>query len=195
MICVFIGKLTLKVINIHHMKKLLLTLLVVVTSLATYAAGADWYFVYDGNGWKTDESTQFQTTSNADVVILSNYQLTPAEGKGGVQFQITNKDWSKYYGWSAEADGNDVVNSEFKLGNSGAAWVTCEAGKYDITFNSKNATIKFTKATAALEDVAVSSDDTLEYYTITGTKVVDDNMRPGLYIRKQGNKISKVIIK
>lgn len=177
------------------MKKLLLSLFVAASALSANAEGADWYFVYDGNSWKTDESTQFQTTADADVVVLNNYQLTPAAGKSGIQFQVTNKGWSKYYGWSAEADGNDVVGSEFKMGGSGSAWVTCEAGKYDITFNSKKVTIKFTVASTGVDNVTADGDAAIEYYTIAGGKVQGDNVAPGLYIRKQGNQISKVIIK
>ncbi len=43
---------------------------------------------------------------------------------------------------------------------------------------------------------AVETDEAApEYYSIQGTRVAADNLTPGLYIVRRGNKVSKIIVK
>lgn len=44
-------------------------------------------------------------------------------------------------------------------------------------------------------DASVDSSAEKEYFTIQGTKVAADNLTPGLYIVRQGNKATKVVIR
>ncbi len=44
-------------------------------------------------------------------------------------------------------------------------------------------------------EVEMSVDATIEYYNLQGVKVCGDNLTPGLYIQRQGNKASKVLVK
>lgn len=178
------------------MKKLLLSIIFAATALLSNAEGSGWYFVYDGNGWATDENTEFKTTDTPDVYLLANYAVTADAAKGGFNYQITNKGWSKMYGWCAEADGNDKVGSTYKLGTIGNAWINCESGSYDITFNAKDETILFaTPNTAGIEGVTTDKSEKAEYFTISGVRVNNNEMSAGLYIKKQGNSVSKVIVK
>ncbi len=139
------------------MKKLLLSLVALAASVAVNAA--DWYFVYGGNDWKVDESTQLKPTDKPDVYELKNYPVVTDTEKGGVNYQITNADWSVMYGWCAEADGNDVAGNTYKLGHVGNAWINCEDGTYDITFNAADETILFTLVEAGgLDPVDPAAD-------------------------------------
>lgn len=52
--------------------------------------------------------------------------------------------------------------------------------------------------TSGVEDITIDSEDNnapVEYYTISGIRVPSDNLAPGLYIKRQGKKVEKVIIK
>lgn len=47
-----------------------------------------------------------------------------------------------------------------------------------------------------VDDVAVDTNDSaIEYYNLQGVRVDADNLTPGVYVRRQGNKAVKVIIK
>ena len=177
------------------MKKFLLSVTMLAAACMANAEGAGWFFVYDGNGWKTDESTEFQTTDTPDVFLLADYEVTANAEKGGFNYQITNKGWAKMYGWCAEADGNDVVGSTYKLGSIGNAWINCESGKYDITFNLAEETILFAlTASAGIEDIS-ADNVTPEYFSISGVRMTDSNLSAGLYICRQGNKVTKILVK
>lgn len=177
------------------MRKLLLSLSLVLAAFVAKAEGSGWFFVYDGNSWATDATTEFQTTDTPNVFLLANYAVTADAAKGGFNYQITNAGWSKMYGWCAEADGHDVVGEYYKLGSTGNAWINCESGSYDIYLNMNDETIKFAMPqTGGIDGVTASEDAPAEYYTITGVKVADSALTPGLYIKKQGKKVSKVIL-
>lgn len=51
-------------------------------------------------------------------------------------------------------------------------------------------------AKVGVDDVAVDANDAaIEYYNLQGVRVDADNLTPGIYVRRQGNKTAKVIIK
>lgn len=177
------------------MKKILLSIVMLAAVCMANAEGAGWFFVYDGNSWATDASTEFQTTATPDVFLLADYEVTANPETGGFNYQITNKGWAKMYGWCAEADGNDVVGTTYKLGNIGNAWINCESGKYDITFNLADETILFAlPGTSGIEDVSADNAKP-EYFSISGVRMTDSNLPAGLYICRQGNKATKILIK
>ena len=50
----------------------------------------------------------------------------------------------------------------------------------------------------AVENITVDTDleqAPVEYYNLQGVRMVEDNLVPGIYIRRQGNKTSKVVIR
>ena len=55
-------------------------------------------------------------------------------------------------------------------------------------------TVEFTteKDLSGIENVIVEDDETVEYYNLQGVKIV--NPSSGLYIKRQGNKVTKVIL-
>jgi hypothetical protein len=48
--------------------------------------------------------------------------------------------------------------------------------------------------TTGVTDVTIAGDDTAEYYNLSGVRVANPTT-PGLYIRRQGTKATKVVIK
>lgn len=177
------------------MKKLLLSISMLATACLANAEGSGWFFVYDGNSWATDETTEFKTTDKADVFVLANYEVTANAEKGGFNYQVTNADWSKMYGWCAEADGNDVVGTAYKLGSVGNAWINCTSGKYNITFNHADETILFEAADSSGVDEIVADNAPAEYFNLSGLKIAASDLTPGLYIKRQGDKVTKVLVK
>lgn len=45
------------------------------------------------------------------------------------------------------------------------------------------------------EEVAVDADAPVEYYNLQGIKVAGDNLRPGVYVKRQGNTVQKILVK
>lgn len=78
--------------------------------------------------------------------------------------------------WTATEETSSVVFSVSKTTNINTITVTYE---YD--------------STSAIEDIVVESDEAVEYFNLQGVKVA--NPENGLYIRKQGGKATKVLVK
>lgn len=54
------------------------------------------------------------------------------------------------------------------------------------------------KITAAIDDITTDLNDAnapVEYYNLQGVRVAADNLTPGIYVVRQGNKVSKVYVK
>ncbi len=50
----------------------------------------------------------------------------------------------------------------------------------------------------AVENITVDTDleqAPVEYYNLQGVRMVEDNLAPGLYIKRQGKKATKVVIR
>lgn len=65
---------------------------------------------------------------------------------------------------------------------------------FDVLFTSETA--YFTTLMTGLNDVELgeSANEKVEYYTLHGVKVENSNLANGIYIRKVGNKVEKIII-
>ncbi len=57
----------------------------------------------------------------------------------------------------------------------------------DVTFTGKK--------TSGIGNVTVDAEAPVEYYNINGMRVDGDNLQSGLYIRRQGNTVTKVLVK
>ncbi len=70
------------------------------------------------------------------------------------------------------------------------------AGTYDfaVNFNGEAPVLTVSKSTNAIDAVAVEGADApVEYYNLQGVRVAEP--ANGLYIRRQGNTITKVFVK
>ena len=74
-----------------------------------------------------------------------------------------------------------------------------EGTKLTIWFNvfaQGLACYQYNSDQTGIEDIMTDdADSDIEYYTIQGIRVHSDNLTPGLYIRRQGNKATKVLIR
>lgn len=73
------------------------------------------------------------------------------------------------------------------------------AGNADMLINVtwENIPIKVTfvgKKVAGISDITVDTDAPAEYYNLNGVRISGE-LAPGLYIRRQGNSVSKVVVK
>lgn len=74
------------------------------------------------------------------------------------------------------------------------AWLG--AAIYTITEEVANITYSVAKIEgSAIDSVEAENNATVKYYNLQGVEIAGDNMPAGLYVRKQGNKAIKVIVK
>ncbi len=67
--------------------------------------------------------------------------------------------------------------------------VTWEGMTIDVTFNGD-------MTLAGIEDIEIdNSDKPVEYYNLNGMRVNGDNLVPGIYIRRQGTDVTKILVK
>lgn len=68
---------------------------------------------------------------------------------------------------------------------------------YDLHLESDgtNLVIKKGKAESGIEGIEAAEAAPARYYNIQGVEVAEDNLTTGIYIRRQGNKATKVVIK
>lgn len=53
----------------------------------------------------------------------------------------------------------------------------------------------YVDVSTGISDVAAGNDAEVEYYTIDGVRVSSENLAPGLYVRRQGGRSSKVLVR
>ena len=96
-----------------------------------------------------------------------------------------------------------TVTMTFTPTKSGTSYVTIpvyvsalNASQVTVNCKTKWSGRRYTKGISGIDDVEtdVLADDT-EYYTLQGVRVEAENLTPGLYIRRQGNTVTKVVIR
>lgn len=65
-----------------------------------------------------------------------------------------------------------------------------------VVWNQIPINVTFTgKKTSGIGNVTVDAEAPVEYYNINGMRVDGDNLQSGLYIRRQGNTVTKILVK
>ncbi len=143
-----------------------------------FTIGNNGYVAYAYDDAYSSDSHKFnlvKTTSDFTYGGMKQLWVLPENGLGSV--------WSETYACSADyrkMDNNCVRLFLYVPG--------CGLCAYDVTDVN----------IVGLEDIIDNSPSPLEpieYYNLQGVKVNADNLTPGLYITRQGNKTSKMIIK
>lgn len=62
------------------------------------------------------------------------------------------------------------------------------------TIGLKTMKVTFEKSTQGVADIELGEEAPAEYYNLQGVRM-NGELTPGLYIRRQGNKATKVIVK
>lgn len=113
--------------------------------------------------------------------------------------------------FKARANGNTIVTTEggkqsFSDDKTLNTWVADEGSKItSVTYRAEDDSptqmaYSITVTLSDMADSAVTEIDAdkntpVEYYDLTGNRYNGDSLAPGLYIRKAGNKVAKIIVK
>ena len=91
---------------------------------------------------------------------------------------------------------NKVYTAQIPANSTGIVFSngTIEAKTPDITNIEDNATYNLSGETTGVEDI-LAEDDVREYYNLNGLKVAEENLTPGCYIVRCGNKVQKVFVR
>lgn len=130
---------------------------------------------------------QVSAVSMADlnrIVVLKDVIFAAATASGSTKTNFIGK----------------VGDTEYTFRNNFADVASVEAGSYNVTLavGCYNTTlqlypIEYTPASSGIEAIELGNDTVVEYYNLQGVRV--DKPANGLYIRRQGNKATKVLIK
>lgn len=135
---------------------------------------ADWFiYCWDDATSNGGDLGQFKTTDTDGVFRIENFEMTNADG---YKFCIHNSAWSSTYGWGWEEgkEGGSVteigVDVQLEVSNTASAWLGLATGKYNVTWNANDLTVRFdSDATEITEVVSDASSD--KAYTLAGYRV------------------------
>ncbi len=156
------------------------------------ADGMDWF----ENGENNDWSSTIKTTSKMPLFIPN--VVTVASKDELADNVITGKILAMYP-FMVDPEAKLVpVTANAPARNAGRAAVTVEGKKLSYVPGEAEVTISVPKdnPVSGVANVAVDTDTDaeVEYFTISGMRVMGDPA-PGIYLRRQGDKVSKVVIR
>lgn len=146
------------------------------------------YLRGDMNGWGVEEAWQFES-ADGNTYTLNNVAIG-----AGVGFKVADADWSKVnYGSAVPL----LIDEPTVLDYNGANIVIDYEGEdiasVDLTFVLDTHTLTITESNGSgINDITINMAPAV-YYNLQGVRV--DNPNAGVYIVKQGNKVSKVYVK
>jgi hypothetical protein len=133
------------------------------------------------------------------VYSIKNIELVAVNGNANAYFSFntTTGSWddvNKAARYGAESPDQAVTIGENMTvvsgGSSAFAWMV-EPGTYDFVVSLKDMTLVVTKATTGIESIEADKNAPAIYYNLQGVEVA--NPENGVYIKKQGNKVTKVV--
>lgn len=145
------------------------------------------------NEWGVVDEWKFSTTDDPTKLV---FECDEAHMIGaGVEFKIADGSWGQYNYGTADP----IVPDEF-----GALWqyngsnAKCESDfigtiEFYLPEVPQGEALVIFLANAGVGNIAVDNNATKEYYNLQGIRVA--NPENGLFIVRQGNKVSKVIVK
>lgn len=159
----------------------------------------------DMNNWGNDDESLFKWEFETSDGITYWLDLTgDMVINAGDSFKLADKNWDKY-NYSAgeelfpgEADMvftyNNMVNTS--MGDTYTNATIKVVVNPDLTTDPALVTFYETivEHQSAIESVEIDANAPVEYYTIQGVKVAGE-LNAGIYIAKQGDKVSKILVK
>ena len=152
-------------------------------------------------------ATTFWMTADADAGFKSNGYVTRqfnVTGSGIIgEISVRSSDSQITVSPATLPAEGGTVTMTFTPTKSGTSYVTIpvyvsalNASQVTVNCKTKWSGRRYTKGISGIDDVEtdVLADDT-EYYTLQGVRVEAENLTPGLYIRRQGNTVTKVVIR
>lgn len=159
---------------------------------------SEWYVSldYNGAGWNhnfpmgKEEDGSFrahfgETTADANYITIHT-------GKMLSDWTVTNG--VRYGSGNADVPVDETSTLLMKAG-SDKCWILGPSAEgWTIKVDPKNLMISFDKgATTGVEGVEADNNEAVEYFNLQGVRV--ENPANGLFIRRQGNKVTKVLVK
>ena len=121
---------------------------------------------------------RFEGVTVAEGTAANNYVMSDASGEIALFNQFNN---AQYYDVVEVATGTNLTVYGF---------VAIHSGKLQIM----PVKVTFEKTTEGIADIELGEEAPAEYYNLQGVRM-EGELTPGLYIRRQGNKATKVIVK
>lgn len=155
-------------------------------------AEKEWYLTLFPEGEVFDWANAIKLDKTGENV----YTATNVALSGDGSFKISTMNWGEQYGAGNETSPIDGENMEAVLvpvSLESAVVYENLNGKYTVTWNYDTKTVKFVLTSSGIDNV--DSDATaapVEYYNIQGIRVANPK---GLVIKKQGDKVEKLVIK
>ena len=137
-------------------------------------------------GWSIGDGTMLVPTVDNPTVFKATVNLVVGEMKIAVNNQT---------GFGQKFYLRDAANeTKMVFGGDDNKWNITKAAKYDIVADTKNLTISITEdtGTGIAETEAVAEQQT-EWFTLSGVKVAQP--RNGVFVKRQGKKIVKVLVR
>lgn len=140
-------------------------------------------------GWSVDDGTALFQEKATPYVYSADVELKEGSFKIATAMKGAGSFDKKYYYFRDPENEGKII-----LGNDeDTQWSITEAATYNVTVNTLQNTISIEKAGSnSVEDIICENVAT-ECFTLTGVKVA--NPTNGIFIVKQGNKVSKQVIK
>lgn len=158
--------------------------------------GNFWYITGSYNNWGLDEAF-VQDETNSDLFV-GKFEITEADVTEGYwDFEITSAGWSNQYVCEENVDETDKEYQFVTRENNALSYSHLPAATYLAVWNKKAHTLKFvTFDPAAVEVIPTDMENSNpEYYNLSGQKVSAETLAPGIYIKKQGKNIEKVVLR
>ena len=152
-------------------------------------------------------ATTFWMTADADAGFKNNGYVTRqfnVTGSGIIgEISVRSSDSQITVSPATLPAEGGTVTMTYTPTKSGTSYVTIpvyvsalNASQVTVNCKTKWSGRRYAKGVSGINDVEtdVLADDT-EYYTLQGVRVEAENLTPGLYIRRQGNTVTKVVIR
>lgn len=179
-------------------------------TLTVTTAGAividDTPYLMGNNGvWAAGDDNKF--TADGDSWVLKGVSLgvNPEAPEEGIALKIASSNWSTVNMGASYVDelpiaaeiGKPYTTVQGSQGNIVVEGVE-DGVLYDVKFTNngdETGTLLITEANeGAIDAIEFDANAPVEYYTIQGVKVAGE-LNAGIYIAKQGDKVSKILVK
>ena len=137
-------------------------------------------------GWSIGEGTIMKADATNPAKFLARTELKPGELKFGTNV---------YAGFDQMFYLRDVTDEgKIVFGGDDNKWNIIEEATYDVPVDVTAMTVSFTKVDpTAISSVQTANNTPAVYYTLSGVKV--EKPVAGVYVKRQGGKSVKVVVK
>ncbi len=140
---------------------------------------------------------------NSGVIDPTELVVIVKNGENEVQYAVPALNWEdghklEWVNYTKDFEPGEIKNgTENTIRNKDEQWPSGKALRWffdNLCFGEKEAVM------AGIDDIVVEEPEVdpnapVEYYNFQGVRVNGENLAPGLYIRRQGNKATKILVR